>query len=108
VGTKKRKRLEAAVTAIQRKWGFKALHKATPTPRISSISTSFASLDKILDGGIPRRQISEIRGQPTSGMATLALKILSQAQQSGDVAIYLDLNHTFDADELLPVSWTSG
>jgi len=33
---------------------------------------------------------------PTSGMATLALHIMARAQAKGDLAIYVDSEHTFD------------
>ncbi|GAB4434641.1 MAG: hypothetical protein Kow0031_16390 [Anaerolineae bacterium] len=66
----------------------------------NAIPTGFAALDAALDGcgGIPRGRISELLGAPTSGMTTIALKVMAQAQQLGDHAAYLDLAHTFDPD----------
>jgi recombination protein RecA len=49
-------------------------------------------------GGIPRGRITEILARPTSGMTTLALKIITKAQAAGDLAIYLDLGQSFDPD----------
>jgi hypothetical protein len=75
--SKKRKRLEMTVGAIQRRWGLRALRRLEADPAkaaIPHISTGFPTLDKALDGigGIPRSRLSELLGQPTSGMATLA------------------------------------
>jgi recombination protein RecA len=62
-----------------------------------SIPTGFPELDKVLGiGGIPRCRITEILGAPTSGVSTLALKIISASQGMGDVAVYVDLGRTFD------------
>jgi recombination protein RecA len=100
---KKRKRLEATVLAIQRRWGSKALQRGEealrPALEVSYISTSFPSLDKALEiGGIPRGRITEILGAATSGMATLALKVIANAQAGGDFTAYVDLGLTFDPD----------
>ena len=100
----KKKRLEAMMAALQLRWGQKALQPGDqafpPTAEVSPISTSFPSLDRALDGigGIPRRRLTEILGAPTSGMATLALKIIATAQAEGNLAVYIDLGATFDPD----------
>jgi len=104
VSSKKRKRLAATVAAIQRRWGTKALSRGERTLRppveIPHISTSFPSLDQALAGigGIPRGRLTELLGAPTSGMATLALKIMASAQPDGQTAVYVDLGRTFDPD----------
>jgi recombination protein RecA len=98
---RKKRRLDAAVLAIQRRWGSKALRRgqATTTASIPHIPTGFPTLDKALGiGGIPRSRITEMLGAPTSGMATLALKVLANAQARGDIATYIDLSYTFDPD----------
>ena len=101
--SKRRKRLEATVGAIQRRWGIRALRRLEADSAkavVPHISTSFPSLDKALDGigGIPRSRLTELLGQPTSGMATLALKIVAKAQAEGDRVAYIDLSATFDPD----------
>lgn len=91
-----------AVTEVQRKWGPKALRKletSTPAAEVPRIPTGFPALDQALGiGGIPRGRITEILGAPTSGMTTLALQVIAQAQAAGDTAIYVDLGYTFDPD----------
>ena len=49
-------------------------------------------------GGIPRGQLTEIVGNSTLGMVTLALKILTTIQQGGERVVYLDLAATFNPD----------
>lgn len=100
---KRKKRLEATLAAIRRRWGPSAIRRLegpaadAPPP---CIPTGFPALDQALAGlgGVPRSRMTEILGQPTSGMATLALKVIAQAQTKGDSAAYLDLGQTFAAD----------
>lgn len=103
LSSRKRKRLESVVAAIQQRWGTKALHRverAGPGTQIPHIPTGFPNLDKALAGigGIPRGRLTEFLGTPTSGMATLALKIIANAQAEKDRAAYFDLGGTFDPD----------
>lgn len=102
MASRKKQRLDMAVAAIQRRWGPKALRRwgqGAPVVQIPHISTGFPNLDEALGtGGIPRSRITEVLGAPTSGMATLALKVIASAQAQGDIAAYLDLSQTFDPD----------
>jgi recombination protein RecA len=110
VGSRKKRRLDMAVAAIQRRWGPKALRRQGQAPAIRQgqaptaapipyISTGFPTLDEALGiGGVPRGRITEILGAPTSGMATLALKLVASAQSQRDMAAYVDLSYTFDPD----------
>ncbi len=104
MGSKKRKRLDFVVSAIQQRWGRQALRRGeeafAPAGGLPHLPTGFPPLDQALDGigGLPRGRISELLGAPTSGMATLALKVIEQAQTAGDYAAYLDLSRTFDPD----------
>jgi len=95
----KKRRLEAAVQAVQLKWGQQALHKGTlptATPSPPCLSTGLSTLDRVLRiGGLPLGHISELIGQPTSGKRTLALHILAQSQRRYP-CLYLDLAQTFD------------
>jgi RecA/RadA recombinase len=94
------KRLEAAVQAIQGKWGAQALQKGVrPTADnapVPCLPTGLTALDHILAiGGLPLGHISEMIGQPTSGKRTLALHILAHAQRRHP-CLYIDLAQTFD------------
>ena len=107
------------VQAIQKRWGPKAIRKleapragpsdyaqdrhrdeaSATTIEVPHIPTGFPDLDKALGiGGIPRGRFTEILGAPTSGMATLTLKLIAKAQEDRDTAAYVDLSYTFDPD----------
>lgn len=106
MGSKKNKaklaKLDMTVRTIQKRWGLKAIRKleAPATAiEIPHIPTSFPALDQALGiGGIPRGRVTEILGAPTSGMATLAFKLIAKAQEDRDTAAYVDLSYTFDPD----------
>jgi recombination protein RecA len=94
----KKRRLEAAVQAIQLKWGSQALRKGAPPAVASSfpaLPTGLTALDRMLRGGLPLGHITEIIGQSTSGKRTLALHCVAQAQ-SRYSCVYVDLAQTFD------------
>ena len=102
VASDKTRRIEETARAIQERWGITALRKldAVPSPEdVSCISTQYAALDRTLGiGGIPRGRITEIAGRPTSGMGTLALRIIASAQAGGDMGVYMDCVRTFDPE----------
>ena len=94
--------LETVVTAIQRRWGTRALRRLTrqetlhPLPHIP---TGLPQLDAGLGrGGLPQGHITEVLGVPTSGATTLALKSIAAAQTRELTAVFLDLPRTFDPD----------
>lgn len=62
-----------------------------------SISTGFASADRILGtGGLPRRAITELYGLPECGKSTVALHWIASAQRAQLSAVVVDAEHTFD------------
>jgi recombination protein RecA len=97
----KKRRLEMTVAALQDRWGVRAVRRlrekqALPIPHVP---TGFPQLDEALGiGGLPRGRISEIVGAPTSGIATITLKIVASAQKQAGTAIYIDPEQTFDPD----------
>jgi recombination protein RecA len=93
--------LQQIITAVQRRWGVRALRRfgQTMDDAIAVIPTGFTELDAALGiGGIPRGRITEFLGTPTSGMSTLVLTLLARAQACGDIAAYMDLSRTFDPE----------
>jgi RecA/RadA recombinase len=64
----KRKRLEAAVIAIQQRWGNNAVQRSVRPVPTTAIPTGFAALDAVLDSchGIPHNRITELLGAATS------------------------------------------
>lgn len=97
----KKQRFEKTVSCIQQRYGLKAIRplKQTTSDPIPCLPTGFPDLDAALGiGGLPHGRISEIIGMPTSGMSTLALKIIASVQGQGGTAVYLDIPRTFDPD----------
>lgn len=95
----KHDQLNQAISAIHRRWGPLALQSSVPASSSSSwIATGFPTLDTALATGIPRGRITELLGRRTSGMRTLALRILAHAQRQGELTAYLDLQETFDPE----------
>ena len=90
---------QEALAEIHRRWGNEALRPASSLkPQAAHIPTGYAALDSLLKGGIPCGRIAEITGPPTSGMTTLAMKIIAQAQRQGRIGIYVDLAGVLDPD----------
>lgn len=92
--------LQQLIVIIQRRWGARALRwLGDAHPAHAVLPTGFAALDAALGiGGVPRGRLTELLGMPTSGATTLALTLLAQAQAQGDLAGYIDLSRTFDAE----------
>jgi len=96
----KKRKLEMTITALQARWGWRAVRRLgdTPDAPVPHLATGFTALDQALAiGGLPRGRISELIGAPTSGMATLALKIVANSQREAP-AVYLDPDQIFDPD----------
>jgi recombination protein RecA len=94
--------MEQVAEAVQRRWGNDVLRKLRIPEHVEDcphIPTGFPVLDRALGiGGIPRNRVSIITGLATSGLSTLALRLLTNAQTLGDNAVWMDLSRTFDAD----------
>jgi recombination protein RecA len=94
--------LQQLIATVQKRWGARALRclgdlRTVPAPEV--VSTGFFDLDATLGiGGVPRGRITEMLGTPTSGMTTVALTLIAHAQAAGDLAAYVDLSKTFDAE----------
>lgn len=99
--TERKQRLGKTVADLQQRFGRRAISRAADAPPVPVLATGFPALDDALGvGGLPRGRISEIAGVPTSGMVTLALRLIAQAQQetTASMAAYLDVDKTFDPD----------
>jgi len=97
----RRRRLEKTVAGLHQRFGVRSIRHAAPTAAPPVSSTGFPALDEALGiGGLPLGRLSEIAGAPTSGMATLALKIIAEAQVAGQgsLAAYVDVEKNFDPD----------
>jgi RecA/RadA recombinase len=69
-------------------------------PAIPIIGTGFPALDAILGpGGLPRTASLALRGSPSSGRTTLALRLVAEAQAAGCTVAWLDLDRSLDPVE---------
>ncbi|MCA9383114.1 recombinase RecA [Candidatus Dojkabacteria bacterium] len=95
----KSKALDLAMQQIEKQFGKGSIMKLgdKAQEKIASISTGALSLDIALGvGGVPKGRIVEIYGPESSGKTTLAMHIVSEAQENGGVAAFIDAEHSFD------------
>jgi RecA/RadA recombinase len=96
----KEKAVELAIEQIERQFGKGSIMKlgeASSRIPVDVISTGSLSLDLALGvGGIPRGRVTEIFGSEGAGKTTLAQHIIAEAQKSGGIAAYIDVEHAFD------------
>ena len=97
--SEKTKALDLALVQIKKRFGDGCIMKLGQKTKfdIGAIPTGALSLDMALGiGGVPRGRVIEIFGPESSGKTTLTLSIISQAQKSGGVAAFIDVEHALD------------
>lgn len=68
--------------------------KASKIDDIEVIRTGLF-IDKLLGGGIPKKRMVEIVGEPGMGKSTLCLQIVAEAQKAGQKCLWVDSEGTF-------------
>src|SRR5689334_16441219 len=63
--------------------------------RAAPLALGRGRLDELLGGGIPRGQVVEISGAPSSGKATLAFAVCLRALEDGQAAAWIDVGGGF-------------
>lgn len=99
--TKEIDELEVTLEDIRRRFGDGIIMRLGDVKRadIRSISTGSISLDAALTiDGVPRGRVIEIFGPESSGKTTLATHIAAEAQKSGGIAAFIDVEHALDPD----------
>ncbi|HEX2622908.1 MAG TPA: hypothetical protein VHL11_22265 [Phototrophicaceae bacterium] len=98
----KSKRLQLTLWDVQKRMGQQTLGTLSSLTRADDsipIATGFEGLDHVLGvGGIPRGQMTELLGIPTSGMTTLAHKMMASVHTAQGITAYIDFSHSFDPD----------
>lgn len=61
-------------------------------------ATGIASVDDLLEGGLPIGAISEITGANSSGRTSIALSFIAQRTQDGQVCAWVDVSDTLDPE----------
>ncbi len=92
--------LDAAISSITKSYGEGAIMRlgdARAQKKMEVIPTGAIGLDIALGvGGVPRGRVVEIYGPESSGKTTLMLHIVANAQKSGGLAAFIDVEHALD------------
>lgn len=95
----RQKALENAIKMIEKTYGTGAIMRLGQKSKIDVevIHTGSMTLDLALGvGGVPRGRIIELYGPESSGKTTVALHIVAEAQKTGGVAAFIDVEHALD------------
>jgi recombination protein RecA len=93
------KAVDAAILSIEKQFGRGSIMKLGSKERqaVDVIPTGSIALDLALGvGGIPRGRITEIFGPESSGKTTLCQHVLAEAQRTGGVVAFIDVEHALD------------
>jgi recombination protein RecA len=92
--------LDLAIGQIEKQFGRGAimrLGQASHRLVVEVVPTGSLALDMALGvGGIPRGRVTEIFGPEMTGKSTLALHVIAEAQKTGGLAAYIDVEHALD------------
>ena len=91
--------LDVTIADIEKRFGRGAIMRLGEAQMVAveAIPTGSLSLDIALGiGGIPRGRVSEIYGPESAGKSTLAQHIIAEAQKTGGLAAYIDVEHALD------------
>jgi len=95
----KQRLLSVTLGNIEKQFGKGTIQRlgAHETISVSVISSGSVSIDAALGcGGFPRGRIIEIYGPESSGKTTIALQAVAQAQKTGGMAAFVDVEHALD------------
>jgi len=99
VAAARKKNLDLAIIQIQKDFGESAIMRLGDDTRmdVESIPTGNLLIDRALGvGGFPRGRMVEVFGPESSGKTTLTLTVIAQAQRSGGLAAFIDVEHALD------------
>jgi recombination protein RecA len=98
-GDERLRALDLAIGQIEKQFGrgsIMRLGEASARMTVETIPTGSLALDLALGGGIPRGRITEVFGPEMAGKSTVAMHIIAQAQRTGGLAAYIDVEHALD------------
>ena len=95
----RKRNLDLALSQIQKDFGENAIMRLGDNVKmeVDVIPTCNLLIDRALGvGGFARGRIVEIYGPESSGKTTLTLTAIAQAQKSGGLAAFIDVEHALD------------
>lgn len=95
----RKRNLDLALSQIQKDFGEDAIMRLGDNVKmeVDVIPTGNLLIDRALGvGGFARGRIVEIYGPESSGKTTLTLTAIAQAQKSGGLAAFIDVEHALD------------
>lgn len=99
VDSGKQKALETTLVNLNKKFGDGVIMKLGEATRLNveSIPTGSLSLDIALGvGGVPKGRVTEIYGPESSGKTTVCLHVIAEAQRSGGICGFVDVEHALE------------
>ncbi|HEY4300965.1 MAG TPA: recombinase RecA [Candidatus Didemnitutus sp.] len=94
-----RKNIDLAVSAITKQFGEGSIMRlgSATKMKVETLSTGSLAIDLALGvGGLPRGRIIEIYGPESSGKTTFCLSAIAEAQRTGGLAAFIDVEHALD------------
>src|SRR5882672_9522705 len=91
--------LDSAIQQIQKDYGEGAILRMGEGTHaeVAVIPTGNLLIDQALGvGGFPRGRVVEVYGPESSGKTTLTLTVIAQAQKTGGLAAFIDVEHALD------------
>ena len=91
--------LDATLTDITKRYGDGTIFNlgAGNNLQVDTVPTGSLGIDISLGvGGVPRGRITEIYGPESSGKTTLCLHVAAEAQKSGGICAFIDMEHALD------------
>lgn len=89
--------VETVLAEIRARWGQRIIRPASElTTQTEVVPTGIPPLDSLLGGGILVGKITALVGIPTSGITTLAYRLVASVHRQQGEAVYLDMSQTFN------------
>ncbi|MCB0109303.1 MAG: DNA recombination/repair protein RecA, partial [Caldilineaceae bacterium] len=95
----RQKALETTLAGLSKRYGEGIVVKLGESTHldVDTISTGSLSLDIALGvGGLPRGRIVEVYGPESAGKTTICLHAIAEAQRSGGICGFIDVEHALD------------
>ncbi len=91
--------LDRALSDITKRFGDGAIMRLGEASHLNveAIPTGSLALDLALGvGGVPRGRVTEVYGPESSGKTTICQHIVAEAQKTGGLAAFIDMEHALD------------